>query len=93
MAIVDFADFPIQARMYGGVENCIGCRFWSEMIARSVGGSPVEALCLAKDGPNSGQYVTGRVSCDAWKSGHYGPVDDPDDGPGICAAYAAEDAA
>lgn len=93
MKVKDYADLPIQVRTYGGAENCNGCRFWSEMIARSVGGAPVEALCLSASSPRSGEYVTGRTACSAWKSGHYGPVDDPDDGPGICQAYAEEERA
>ena len=31
--------------------NCGGCRYWSEMIAQSIGGREVEAMCLSPDGP------------------------------------------
>ena len=93
MEVEDYADLPIQVRMYGSAETCNGCRFWSEMIARSIGRAPIEAMCLASHGPNAGQYVTGRGTCDAWRSGHYGAIDDPDGGPEICAAYLEEEAA
>jgi len=82
------------SRTYGETRNCAGCRFWSEMIAQSIGGGPVEALCLADKGPRSGKYTTGRVTCDAWKSGHLGAVDDPPNyGEETRAAYAAEEGA
>jgi len=78
-------------RTYGETKNCAGCRFWSEMIAQSIGGGPVEAMCLA-EGPYSGKYTTARMACDAWKSGHYGPVDDyPDYGKEARALYAEEE--
>lgn len=64
-------------RTYGETKNCAGCRFWSEMIAQSIGGGPVEAMCLADDGPLAGKYVTARRTCPAWKSGHFGAVDAP----------------
>lgn len=78
-------------RTYGETKNCAGCRFWSEMIARSHGGGPVEAMCLA-DGPQSGKYVSDRQTCVAWKSGHLGAVDDPPNyGEETRAAYEAEE--
>jgi hypothetical protein len=78
-------------RSMGETTDCKGCRFWSEMIARSYGG-PVEALCLSGDGPLAGHYVTPRMTCTAWKSGHHGAVDDPPDyGEATRALYAEED--
>jgi hypothetical protein len=63
------------------------------MIARSIGGGPVEAMCLVDDGPFSGKYVIGRQRCDKWKSGHFGAVDDPPNyGEETRAMYAKETA-
>ena len=79
-------------RTYGATKNCAGCRFWSEMIAKSHGGGPVEAMCLVDAGPFAGKYVTGRQRCEAWKPGHYGAVDDPPNyGEETCELYAAEE--
>ena len=79
-------------RTNGETRNCAGCRYWSEMIAQSIGDGPVEAMCLG-DGPLKGQYTTGKQTCPAWKSGHYGAVDDPPDyGETTRAAYAREEA-
>jgi hypothetical protein len=80
-------------RTYGETHNCAGCRFWSEMVAMSHGGGVVQALCLAEKGPYSGKYVTGRATCELWKSGHFGAVDDPPNyGEDVRAAYAEEEA-
>lgn len=77
-------------RSYGETRDCKGCRFWSEMIAQSVGGGPVQAMCLAsKPAQLSGQYTSARQKCDAWASGHYGAIDEP--GEDNLALY-AEDA-
>ena len=76
----------------GETKNCAGCRFWSEMVAQSIGGGPVEALCLADGGPLSGKYTSGKQSCSGWKSGHLGAVDDPPNyGEETRAAYEAEE--
>lgn len=63
-------------RSYGETQNCKGCRFWSEMVARARG-EKVEALCLNQHSPNSLKYVTATVTCDAWASGHLGAIDEP----------------
>jgi|GEM_PF-1153763 len=63
-------------RTFGETKDCAGCRFWSEMIAKSEGG-PVVAMCLENNGPMRGKYTGARQTCAAWKSGHYGAVDDP----------------
>ena len=79
-------------RNYGEKKNCGGCRFWSEMIAQSIGCGPVEALCLSGSGSRAGKYTTERMTCEAWKSGHLGAVDDPPDyGKEVQAAYEAEE--
>lgn len=80
-------------RTYGETKNCAGCRFWSEMIAKSEGGGPVQALCLA-EGSKRGQYTVSRQTCEAWKSGHYGAIDDPPNyGEETRALYAADERA
>jgi hypothetical protein len=60
----------------GATRNCEGCRYWSERLAFADGG-PVLAMCLCKTGPKRGAYTTGRATCQEWKSGHLGAVDDP----------------
>ncbi len=45
------------------MNRCSTCSAWSELVARSVGGGPVEALCIKPDSPLSGRYVTGRQGC------------------------------
>lgn len=79
-------------RTHGETKDCRGCRFWSEMIAKAEGAA-VMALCLAPEpAPLGGQYTSGRMKCDAWKSGHLGVVDDPPDyGEAVRAAYDAEE--
>lgn len=80
-------------RTYGETRNCSGCRFWSEMIAQSIGGGPIEAYCLG-DGALKGRMVRGSQTCDGWKSGHFGAVDAPPNyGEEVRAAYAADEAA
>ena len=78
------------SRTFGETRNCGGCRFWSEMIARSIDG-PIEAMCLG-EGPRKGKYTTERQTCDGWKSGHLGAVDEPPNyGEFVRAAYEAEE--
>ena len=77
-------------RTYGDTKNCAGCRYWSEMVAKSQGNSIV-AMCLA-DGPLSGKYTRSSQACPSWKSGHLGAVDDPPNyGEETRAAYAVEE--
>ena len=70
-----------EQRTYGDTQDCKGCRYWSEMIAKSQGGEVV-ALCLAQRGRNpaaifSSEYTASWQTCPAWASGHLGPVDEP----------------
>ena len=79
-------------RTYGETQNCAGCRFWSEMIAKCEGGGTIQALCLADGGPLHGRYTIARQTCPAWKSGHYGAVDDPPNyGAEVRPLYASEE--
>jgi hypothetical protein len=50
---------PVAAIM----QRCKTCSAWSELVARSIGGAPVEALCLKPDSPLQGKYTTGRQGC------------------------------
>jgi len=76
---------------FGKVDE--NCRFWSQMVAQSIDGGPVEVLCLAADSPYSGRYTTGIKSCPAWRPDRYGKVEDPPDyGELSRAAYEAEEA-
>jgi hypothetical protein len=70
---------------------CDTCRFWSEMMAQSIGGV-VEAMCLSGTGPRAGKYTTVRMTCEAWKSGHHGSVDEPpDNGEHVRGLYEVEE--
>ena len=81
-------------RSYGETKNCKGCRFWSEMLAQAIGGGPVQAMCLSDEGPNKGKYTSARITCEAWKSGHHGAVDEPPDyGAEVREMYADEERA
>lgn len=75
--------------------NCSGCRYWSEMIAQSIGGRDVEALCLAPEGsPCKGKFMVGTQTCAAYAKNTAGAVDDPPNyGEESQAAYAAQAAA
>lgn len=70
-------------RTYGDTKDCRGCRNWSEMVASCSGGGPIEALCLSQTGERRGKWVTGRTTCAAWQSGHYGAIDEPGQDPTI----------
>jgi hypothetical protein len=71
----------------GSRKNCNSCRYWSESIARAIGGGPIEAICLAGDSPNHGRYVNGNDRCQAWKLNSHGAVDDPHCGDEAVAFY------
>lgn len=61
-----------------GNRSCEGCMFWSELIARSIGGRPLEALCLNLVARNYGIYT--HAGCDDFEAGP--AIDDPDEGGG-----------
>lgn len=46
--------------------KCNTCAAWSELIARAIGGGPVEALCLNAVSPHFSKYTTGRMGCEHW---------------------------
>lgn len=57
--------------------NCSSCRYWSEMLAQSIGVGPVEAMCLDAESPNRGLYIAGSSHCSRWKHNELGAVDNP----------------
>lgn len=77
--------------MRGPGRDCGGCRYWSEMVAQSIGGGYVEALCLAPEGPAKGKYTVSTQTCPSFAKNTLGAVDDPPDyGESVRAAYAAQ---
>jgi hypothetical protein len=82
----------MEHRTYGATRTCHGCRFWSELIATSNAdtGGQLKALCLNPDSPKYSAYMAARESCEAWKSGHHGAIDEP--GPdNVSLIYAQEE--
>jgi len=77
-------------RTWGKTKNCKGCRFWSEMIAKSDGGGPVSAMCLNPKSLEYQKYRTGSEHCGQWGSGHYGAIDTPGESDEIIEAYNEE---
>jgi hypothetical protein len=71
----------MEHRTDGTTYNCKGCRYWSEMIAQSIGCGPVQAICLSQESERKGRYTTGRETCAQWASGHLGAIDEPGQDP------------
>jgi hypothetical protein len=78
--------YGLEHRTYGETRNCKGCRYWSEMIARTNDNGCITALCLA-NGTRKGQWTPAYLTCEAWASGHLGAIDEPGQDP---AAYESE---
>jgi hypothetical protein len=76
-------------RTQGETRDCKGCRYWSEMIARSIDGGPVTALCLSPTSTYRGQYMSAGRICTEWASGHLGAVDEPGQDPDVYKTEAA----
>jgi hypothetical protein len=75
------------------MEHCENCRYWSQLLAQSIGCGPIEAYCLSEDGPKRQRYVRANDRCPSWKLNSHGAVDEPPDyGETSRAAYAAEEA-
>ena len=73
-------------------KRCENCRYWSQMCVRSIGCSPIEALCLAAGGKYQGRFMRADATCESWKPNHHGQVDDPPDyGESVRALYDAEE--
>lgn len=62
------------------MEYCENCRFWSELVAESIGTTGTQAMCLSKDGRYSGKMTRGHNSCPCWKQllPWIGSIDMPD---------------
>lgn len=52
-----------------------GCKYWSEMVAQGLAGRPIEAMCLAPEGPFRGEFTSARGMCVSYSQGT--PVDSP----------------
>ena len=70
-------------RTHGETRNCKGCRYWSEMVAQSSGGGPVQALCLSQTSTDPGPYMAPGRTCTEWASGHLGAIDEPGQDPNV----------
>lgn len=70
--------------------KCSNCRYWSEMLAQSIGCGPIEAVCLAPDGPKRLKFTPSFYYCQSWRQNLFGAVDAP---PGnLAEQYEALDA-
>lgn len=59
---------------------CDGCRYWSEMIAKS-DGNGLEAYCLNRQSAHAMTFVNRHQSCDQWADGSWGAIDQPGGDP------------
>lgn len=59
------------------MNTCEGCRYWSEMVAQSIGLGPMEALCLRDASPHGGTMTKETDTCSEWKEATHGAIDDP----------------
>jgi hypothetical protein len=59
------------------VNQCLDCRYWSEMLAKCDGGGPVQAVCLNPRSKNHQLWTVDRVTCERWADACKGRVDDP----------------
>jgi hypothetical protein len=63
------------------VNQCLDCKYWSDMIAKCEGLGPVQAMCLNKESRNHLKYTVDRVTCDKWEYAEAGfRVDSPGEG-------------
>jgi hypothetical protein len=51
------------------------------MVAQSIGGGPVQAMCLSALSPARGKYMGPNRTCTNWESGELGAVDQPGGNP------------
>ena len=59
----------------GGVMSCEGCKFWSALVAQSIGCGPIEALCLNKESDKFNKMTKEADSCESREPGQ--PIDLP----------------
>jgi hypothetical protein len=64
---------PLEASLPLKQVKCGHCKFWSERMAQSVGGRPLEALCLSEQSPHSLKYQPSSGKCDFGEEGP--PID------------------
>lgn len=48
--------------------HCRSCRFWFDLIARSIGADTVEALCEAPEGPKTNKMTRESDACSDWQT-------------------------
>ena len=56
--------------------KCDECRFWSEMLAKSVG-EHIQAMCICEASPQFMKYTLSRHKCENGMPGHLGAIDAP----------------
>ena len=56
---------------------CVECRYWSQMIAQSIGPGPIEAWCLSQT--QKQRFRRADDTCDDWAKNSHGAVDEPPD--------------
>lgn len=71
--------------------RCGNCRFWSERVAMSIGGGPMQAWCLSDHAPYRGMYTIATQGCEAGKPNTHGAIDSPGQEEEIAALYAEDD--
>jgi hypothetical protein len=64
---------PVRQHEQDRGEDCDGCKWWSELCARSFGCGPMEALCLNPNSPRYNKMVFD--GCDRYEAGR--AIDDP----------------
>jgi len=47
--------------------RCETCRWWSETVAQSIGGGPMQALCENAASPKAGRMTTQQDRCPVWE--------------------------
>ena len=80
----------MEHRSCGETKACKGCRYWSEMIAKTHG-SGVQAMCISDESSERSKYKHGSENCNKWASGHHGAIDSPGESEEIIRLYAEED--
>lgn len=71
-----YPDAQTRGEMKG--KTCTTCRYWSQMVAQSIGHG-MEALCLRDKAPSHSQYTGSKYVCILWAENIYGAWDEPPD--------------
>lgn len=56
-------------------DKCEDCKYFSEMIAESIGCGPIHAMCLCGLSKHHGKMVSESFHCEHYIHGH--AIDDP----------------